>query len=216
MFAETKWASSWDYGTFRPPETHSSNAHAQPSSGARSLIFGQPFVYVHSSCVRTAKALARLRGCAGSPESSLVAYAISTIISWAGSNKPQHDKTNTMTCAQRRLRSAWAPAWSDQSSLCSIKSLRPKVFLCGQRRLWSDWADAQADLSLRWAHRSFCWFCHAPDPIALLNSIFLTLAQSTDPFRLNWTRFTTVLDTTADIFHGGFRWWHFFQADSDC
>ena len=25
---------------------------------------------------------------------------------------------------------------------------------------WSDWADAQADLSLRWAHRSFCWFCH--------------------------------------------------------
>ena len=21
--------------------------------------------------------------------------------------------------------------------------------------------DAQADLSLRWAHRSFCWFCHA-------------------------------------------------------
>ena len=25
---------------------------------------------------------------------------------------------------------------------------------------WSDWADAQADLSLRWAHISFCWFCH--------------------------------------------------------
>ena len=21
--------------------------------------------------------------------------------------------------------------------------------------------DAQADLSLRWAHMSFCWFCHA-------------------------------------------------------
>ena len=26
------------------------------------------------------------------------------------------------------------------------------------RRLWSDQADAQADLSLRWAHRPFCWF----------------------------------------------------------
>ena len=25
---------------------------------------------------------------------------------------------------------------------------------------WSDWADGQADLSLRWAHMSFCWFCH--------------------------------------------------------
>ena len=22
-------------------------------------------------------------------------------------------------------------------------------------------ADAQADLNLRWAHKSFCWFCHA-------------------------------------------------------
>ena len=44
-----------------------------------------PFVYFHSSCVRTAKALARLRRCAGSPEPSLVAYALSTIILWAGS-----------------------------------------------------------------------------------------------------------------------------------
>ena len=45
-----------------------------------------PFVYFHTLCVRTAKALARLRGWTGSPEPSLVAYAISTIISWAGSN----------------------------------------------------------------------------------------------------------------------------------
>ena len=44
-----------------------------------------PFVYFYTSCERTAKALARLRGCAGSPEPSLVAYVISTIISWAGS-----------------------------------------------------------------------------------------------------------------------------------
>ena len=45
----------------------------------------RPFIYFHTSCVRTAKALARLRGCAGSPETSLVAYVISTIFSWAGS-----------------------------------------------------------------------------------------------------------------------------------
>ena len=44
-----------------------------------------PFVYFYSSCVRTAKALARLRGCTASPEPSQVAYAICTIISWAGS-----------------------------------------------------------------------------------------------------------------------------------
>ena len=44
-----------------------------------------PFIYFLTSCVRTAKALVRLGGCAGSPEPSLVAYVISTIISWAGS-----------------------------------------------------------------------------------------------------------------------------------
>ena len=48
-------------------------------------FFVGPFVYFHALCVRTAKALARLRECAGSPEPSLVAYVISTIISWAGS-----------------------------------------------------------------------------------------------------------------------------------
>ena len=44
-----------------------------------------PFVYFQTSCLRTTKALARLRGCAGSPEPSLVAYVISTVISCAGS-----------------------------------------------------------------------------------------------------------------------------------
>ena len=44
-----------------------------------------PFVYYHNSCVRTAKALARLSGYASSPEPLLVAYVVSTIISWAGS-----------------------------------------------------------------------------------------------------------------------------------
>ena len=45
-----------------------------------------PFVFFYTSCVRMAKALSRLSGCAGSPGPSLVAYVISTIISWAGSN----------------------------------------------------------------------------------------------------------------------------------
>ena len=42
----------------------------------------RPIVYFHTSCVRTAKALARLRGCAGSPEPSLVAYVINNLMSW--------------------------------------------------------------------------------------------------------------------------------------
>ena len=45
-----------------------------------------PYLYFHASCMRTAKALARLRGWAGSPEPLLVACVIGTIISWAGSN----------------------------------------------------------------------------------------------------------------------------------
>ena len=44
-----------------------------------------PFIYFHTWYVRTAKAVARPCGCAGSPEPSLVAYVISTMISWAGS-----------------------------------------------------------------------------------------------------------------------------------
>ena len=63
---------------------HSSNAHPV---GLDVWLFGRtgPIVSFYTSCVRIAKALARLRGCAGSPEPSLVAYVISTIISWAGS-----------------------------------------------------------------------------------------------------------------------------------
>ena len=38
------------------------NAHAQPSNGTRCLFF----VYFHTLCVRIAKALVRLGGCAGS------------------------------------------------------------------------------------------------------------------------------------------------------
>ena len=42
-----------------------------------------PFVCFPTSCAWIAKALARLPRCAGSPEPLLVAYVISTIISWA-------------------------------------------------------------------------------------------------------------------------------------
>ena len=45
-----------------------------------------PFVYFHTSCVQTAKALAKLCKCTDSPDPSLVAYVVSIIISWAGSN----------------------------------------------------------------------------------------------------------------------------------
>ena len=76
--------------------------------------------------------------------------------------EPQHDKTNKMTCVPSRLRSAGASAQSDQSWLCILWIAKdPMILHADSGRLWSDWVDAQTDLILRWAHRSFCWFCRA-------------------------------------------------------
>ena len=43
--------------------------------------------------------------------------------------EPLHDKTNKMTCAQRRFRSAWAFAQTDQSSLCTQWVVRNPRYL---------------------------------------------------------------------------------------
>ena len=63
-------------------------------------------------------------------------------------------KPTKWMCAQRRLRSVWASAQSDQSLCCPHEESFGTLSypLSAQRRLWSDWADDQADLSLRWAH----------------------------------------------------------------
>ena len=58
-------------------------------------------------------------------------------------------KQTKWVCAQRRLRSAWASAQSDQSSLCAQWVAKGPRFLH---------ADAQADLSLRWAYTHFVGF----------------------------------------------------------
>ena len=72
-----------------------------------------------------------------------------------------HDMTKPTkwVCAQRRLRSAWASAQSDQSLRCPHEEYLVLSYpLSALRRLWSDWVDAQADLSLRWAHTHFVGF----------------------------------------------------------
>ena len=75
-------------------------------------------------------------------------------------NELPHDKINKTTCAQQRLRSAWASAQADQSLVVRMKKhWTLNYLLSAQWRLWSDWVDDQADLSLRWTHMSFCWFC---------------------------------------------------------
>ena len=67
------------------------------------------FVYFHTLCVRTAKVLARLCGCAVSPEPSLVAHVVSTIISWAGSNVDTLEGTNATTKFH-------FPKWDDKNA----------------------------------------------------------------------------------------------------
>ena len=82
---------------------------------------------------------------------------------------PQHDKTNKMTCAPSE--------GSDQ-----IKSLR-----CQHKETLDPWLpiphtaktdqtvrmDAQAYQSLRWAHKPFCWFCHAPAHLLPIGFLFM-------------------------------------------
>ena len=56
----------------------------------------------------------------------------------------EHDKTNKMTyiCAQRRLRSAWASAQFNQSSLCTFRVAKDPNILQADSELLSVWADA--------------------------------------------------------------------------
>ena len=79
-----------------------------------------------------------------------------------GIHEPPHDKTNKMAIAPSED--------TDQPvhppSLIRVFAVRMKKHwvlsypLSALRILWSDWADDQADISLRWAQRPFCWFCH--------------------------------------------------------
>ena len=77
--------------------------------------------------------------------------------------EPPHDKTNKMTFvpSEDSDQPGHPPSLIRVSAVRSMGSWGPNFASGGQRWLWSDWADVQADLSLRWAHRSFCWFCHA-------------------------------------------------------
>ena len=75
----------------------------------------------------------------------------------------RHDKTNKITCApsEDSDQPGHPPSLIRVFVVHMKKSWVLSYPLISQRRLWSDWADAQADLCLRWAHISFCWFCHA-------------------------------------------------------
>ena len=64
-----------------------------------------------------------------------------------------------------------------------------------QRRLWLDWADAQANLSLRCAHRSFCWLCCAVSHMFICTvwSVLTSHTLGYQEFKLDMVRLYTFL-----------------------
>ena len=77
-------------------------------------------------------------------------------------NEPPHDKTNKMTYApsEDSYQSGHPPSLIRVFAVCMRKPWVLSYPLSAYQILRSDWVYAQADMSLRWAHRSFCWFCH--------------------------------------------------------
>ena len=65
---------------------HSWNTHVQPYSGARCLVFGHTLRLLPYFMCANSEGSGELCICAVLPEPLLLTYAISTIVSWAGSN----------------------------------------------------------------------------------------------------------------------------------
>ena len=77
------------------------------------------------------------------------------LIAWSLRDRyMSHDMTKPTkwVCAQRRLRSAWASAQSDQNLRCPLEE---SLIRCPG---WLDWANAKTDLSLRRVHTHFVSF----------------------------------------------------------
>ena len=156
------WAVSWEKWRWCHTFCDPSNARTQPlrAEGPEIWPFVWGFFYFLMLHEWTTKALARLLGCAGSPESTLVAYMINTLFTWAGSFEPRHDKTNKMAC----LPSKDSDQPGNPPSLISVFAVRmTKAWvlsypLSAPQRLWSDWADAQTDLNFCCARSHFVGF----------------------------------------------------------
>ena len=74
--------------------------------------------------------------------------------------EPQHDKKPTkLPVHPVKTQISLGTNQSSLSAWRNIGSLA--IHWAHYSEDWSDWVDAQADLSLRWAPKSICWFCHA-------------------------------------------------------
>ena len=102
-------------------------------------------------------------------------------------------------CAQQILRSIWASAQSDQS-VFAVHMRKAEVAII---RAHSEPYDetGQADLSLRWAQRSFCWFCHEATHFTSshLRQQYWFLLQAT-PAYLNTITYVEVIFFSQPLF----------------
>ena len=116
-------------------------------------------------------------------------WALFFFIPFQKLKEPLHDKINKMTCAPAKtqislfIRQVWSV-----SSLSPWRNLGSLATQLAHSEDWSGWVDAQADLSLRWVHRSFCWFWCA----AAQNSFLLFCKHlQQKAFRALWYKFST-------------------------
>ena len=80
-------------------------------------------------------------------------------------------------CYQRRLKSAWASAQSDQSICCPHEeALGPCQSL--KHTAKTDQTGQNPRLIFRWAHMPFCWFCHAAAQILRMANLNLVSRKS--------------------------------------
>ena len=115
----------------------------------------------------------RLRGCAASPEPSLVAYVISTIISWACSILVSILITGAIHLsrlmakptkwhvrpAKTQISLGIRPVWSE-SPLCAQWVGQHSGFLHADSKDSDQTGRMPRLIRLRLAHMPFCWFCH--------------------------------------------------------
>ena len=73
LYEHIVWAPSSEFVSSSIPSSQILTAHAQPFSGPGIWLSVWRFLLTHCLYERVAKVLARLRGCAGSPEPSLLA-----------------------------------------------------------------------------------------------------------------------------------------------
>ena len=96
-------------------------------------------------------------------------------------NEPAHDKTYNKTCVTSKDSDlpVHPPSVTKVLVYPSLNCLEAVEGTYDQRRLRSACAYAQADRSLRWAHMSFCLFCH--ERTQMFNSSFPTDRSKTVP-----------------------------------